>query len=101
MAALPQLKTLVMQLPSEKYSLLLLVTIYYERRKRLIFTRFLFPIAYTSQATSVLDPSPFSHTEMLLVGYILHCTLLNCHWSANELIRTKSICEVYKIKHSI
>ena len=35
---------------------------------------------------SVFSPNPFSHTEVLLVGYILHWTLLNCYWSISEWI---------------
>ena len=30
------------------------------------------------------------HSEALLVGYILHWTLLNCYWSISEWIRSKS-----------
>ena len=49
----------------------------------------------------VFSLNPFSHTEVLLVGYILHLTFLNCYWSISEWIQTKSKCEVYEIKLSI
>ena len=50
---------------------------------------------------SVFSPNPFSHTEVLLVGYILHWTLLNCYWSISEWIWTESTYPVKIIKHSI
>ena len=50
---------------------------------------------------SVFSPNPFSHTEVLLVGYILHWTLLNCYWSISAWIWTESKYPVKKVKHSI
>ena len=47
---------------------------------------------------SFIRPNPFSHTEVLLVGYILHWTLLNCSWSISEWIRSKSTYLFYQIK---
>ena len=49
---------------------------------------------------SAFRPNPFSQTEVLLVGYILHWTLLNCSWSISEWIRSKSTYLFYQIKLS-